>query len=698
MKVNVVAIMIAAVCVLAALLCSCAAEAEPSADPGGVQSAEPSAENPFNYEGPPDVLGSMGHGIDLPDGGESVVTYDGGELKLPYYVTGSGSGKNIGLLVYMNGVPQPYRIDGEGEYAYMHIFDLQNDDEKYRFDLSFVPAAGSAGETVRATIASIYYPQFKPDMVNSSGYGFYQGAASAGYDIIFKADPPEDGAYVSADVLLENVAVSNELMTEEFIERNLESGGLTSGGQSPLDRLDTEVLTFISYDGEKVYDNLDMTGRDTVRVAFELCGVPGTTLQVSFYANHAPLGDGTADCWEITLEKGKVARVEADVRVSELGDITTFYAAAVSGGGRSEFIKSSSLAFVRQSGSGADVSAPPAEASPSGTPLDLADVMDGSVRALWYGEGSEILIRKTDGLCLYDLASGMVIAEGSLPELTGAEYFPTEGGFCAVGEAASGGAASVALGEGARGETVCVFLDSTLAETDRFALTDPTGEGRHIMSYAVSPDGRHVAFSIMDGGIYLLARDGGEAALLRTVDAGHREENGGLTLVTNMWFGEDSSRVIFAGGSCFGSVGIDGSGFACASFEDFDAQGAVGYAGGKLFFNENFFVASGAMAIADMNDLSYTVFGHSAQEGRGDLYVSRDGEYFVTTAYDGGLTVRIYGAEDDSLRLEYTITDDDSAVFGGAPNVVLMDDLELCLVKLGGYADVPARVVTLSFE
>ena len=156
--------------------------------------------------------------------------------------------------------------------------------------------------------------------------------------------------------------------------------------------------------------------------------------------------------------------------------------------------------------------------------------------------------------------------------------------------------------------------------------------------------------------------------------------------------------MIFAGGSCFGSVGIDGSGFACASFEDFDAQGAVGYAGGKLFFNENFFVASGAMAIADMNDLSYTVFGHSAQEGRGDLYVSRDGEYFVTTAYDGGLTVRIYGAEDDSLRLEYTITDDDSAVFGGAPNVVLMDDLELCLVKLGGYADVPARVVTLSFE
>ncbi len=697
MKANVIAILVAAACVLAALLCGCAAETGPSASPAS-QSTEPSAENPFDYEGPPDVLGSMGHGIDLPDGGESVVTYDGGELSIPYYVTGSGSGKNIGLLVYMNGVPQPYRIDGEGEYAYMHIFDLQNDDEKRRFDLSFIPAAGSSGETVRATVASIYYPQFKPDMVNSSGYGFYQGAASAGYDIIFNADPPEGGASAPADVLLENVAVSNELMTEEFIERNLESGGLTSGGKSPLDRLDTEVMTFVTYDGEKVYDNLDTTGRDSVRVAFELCGVPGTTLQVSFYADHAPLGDGTADCWEITLEKGKVARVEADVRVSELEDITTFYAVAVSGEGRSEFIKSSSLAFVRQGGSGADVSAPPAEASPDGTPLDLEEVMDGSVRALWYGEGGEILIRKTDGLCLYDLASGTVVAEGSLPELTGAEYFPTVGGFCAVGEAASGGEASVSLGAGERGETVCVFLDSTLAETDRLSLTDPTGEGRHIMSYAVSPDGRHVAFSIMDGGIYLLNRDGGEAELLRTVDAEHREENGGLALVTNMWFDEDSSRVIFAGGSCFGSVGIDGSGFACASFEDFDSQGAVGYAGGKLFFNENFFVASGAMAIADMNDLSYTVFKHSAQEGRGDLYVSRDGGYFVTTAYDGELTVRIYGTEDDSLRLEYTITDDDSAVFGGAPDVVLVDDLKLCLVKLGGYADVPARVVVLSFE
>lgn len=692
------------VCLLISLLSGCGT----TQNSGGDEIQD----NPFDYEGPSEILGSISHRGNWPEREEGKpLEYNGGEIAVPYCAKGDGTGKNVGFLLFIDGIPQPYKLNGEGEYGYMHPFSLKEDNVEEQFTFNFVPVTGKAGDTLTFTVANIFNAGFEPDMINSSNFGLYGSALSTINFIHFSADSETGNQDALLLKALSKVAVTNELMTAQFAEENLgpQIGMTTGDGKTREDKLDESVFMFDTYDGEPELNDLDVTGRDTLHVAVDLCGIPGLTYRVAFFADNAPLSNAENCYWEVTLEKGKVARVEADLELSVLEGVTTFYAIACANDGEDEdtqglgFFKTGSLPIWSQDKLDASESQSDGNQTESSTPAgkvtDTPDTMDETVRSLWYGQGDTVLVRKSDTLCLVDMTTGKVLAEGLVPDLKNVTYHPVDGGFCAVGETGGSGGTS-ALMQAGSGETatICVFFDSTLSETDRFSLSALTGEDKHIMCTAISPDGRYAAFSIMNDGIYLYSRGTDKVTLLRDLTRGHRAENSGITMVTGLWFHEDASKLVFADNAHFGSVGLNGKNFVCAGFDSFDPQGAVGYAGGKAFFNENFFTASGAMAVADVDGLTSVIYKHSAREGSGDLYVSHDGGYFATAAFDGSLTVRIYGTEDDRVHLEYTVTDENEDVFNAAPGILILDDLKLCLVKLGGFSDVPARVELLSFE
>lgn len=699
-----------AVCLLISLLSGCGTR-ETGVDTGDDQDDGTQA-NPFDYQGPPEVLGAVQHQGEWSGVLEGApLEYTGGEAEMPYSAECSGSGKNMGFVLFVDGIPQPYRLNGQGEYAYMHPFALKEDDVREYFTFNFVPVTGKAGDTLSLVTMDMFNAGFEPDMVNSSNFGLYGGAVTAHYEIHLSAEPERDAQLPGPLRAISNVSVTSELMTDGFVDRYLAADvGMSVDGESREDTLEENVYMFDTYDGNTELNDLEVTGKDTLRIAVDMCGIPGLTYRLYVFADHVPLTDGEDQVWELTLEKGKVARLEADLDLRALPEaVTTFYFTAVlvendfdAETSIYDFMKTGSLPIwdadrldAGASQSGADQ----AGGTSAGTVEDTPEAMDETVRSLWYGQGDTVLVRKSDKLCLVDMKSGQVLAEGPVPDLKSVTVHPVDGGFCVVGETEGGGGAA-ALTEAGTGEidTVCVFLDSALSETDRFSLSALAGEDRNIMCTAVSPDGRYAAFSVMNDGIYLYARDNDKVTLLRDLTNEHREENGGVTMATGLWFNGDSSKLIFADNSHFGSVGLDGEGFVCAGLDDFDPQGPVGYAGGKLLFNENFFTASGAMAVADVDDLTHVIYNHSAREGSGDLYISRDGGYFATTAFEnGGITLRIYGTADDGKVLEYAFTDDNEDVFNSF-GVVIFDDLKKCVVKLGGYSDVPARVVTLSFE
>ena len=87
-----------------------------------------------------EILGWLRHGVKDPildsNGIRAIYEYQGDKFELKYQVVASGAAKNVGFLLFLDGLPQPYWVNGEGELDYMHLFRLEEDDQEFSF--SFV--------------------------------------------------------------------------------------------------------------------------------------------------------------------------------------------------------------------------------------------------------------------------------------------------------------------------------------------------------------------------------------------------------------------------------------------------------------------------------------------------------------------------------------------------------------------------------
>lgn len=151
-------------------------------------------QNPLEIEGEETVMmGAVSHGFfnpNLDEDGEMLpLNYNGEELKVEYTVNASGKAKNIGFLIFVDGLPQPYKINNtEGSYKFMHTSDLDKDDKDTRLTFIFTPVTGKQGDTLSISITSIYNPTFYPDMKETSTYGSYHAALETRSSLFFTKD------------------------------------------------------------------------------------------------------------------------------------------------------------------------------------------------------------------------------------------------------------------------------------------------------------------------------------------------------------------------------------------------------------------------------------------------------------------------------------------------------------------------------
>ena len=111
---------LALVCLLAG--CSAPQASDPATDESDNLDAY------FEEEPADNEMGSAEFGLQDPI--DTVYTYDGKPLEIPFSITGASSGKTteIGVLLFVDGVAQPYSAvyeDGtELEESYMQVFNL----------------------------------------------------------------------------------------------------------------------------------------------------------------------------------------------------------------------------------------------------------------------------------------------------------------------------------------------------------------------------------------------------------------------------------------------------------------------------------------------------------------------------------------------------------------------------------------------
>ena len=288
-------------------------------------------EDPFAGAEEEGDLGFLSHGEANPARADdqSVLPYEykGGEFVLDYQFSAEGKMDSIGFLLFLDGKPQAYKVDDTGaEYEYLHCFRISEKHEE-KFSFVFTPDTGKKGDTLNMTVMSVTRPDFRPDMKETSSYGWYHQSFERVLKLHFNEDAPDgDSAGGESIAAFRDVRISEEKITSSFVENELVKAGWNG---VTMDTLDNGVYWTIVYDGESVYDNIDLTGKDTLTLRYTLCGTAGARYGISFFLDHKPIYFEEAVSYDVTLSKGNVWVIEATIDTAKLDGFHTFYATAV---------------------------------------------------------------------------------------------------------------------------------------------------------------------------------------------------------------------------------------------------------------------------------------------------------------------------------------------------------------------------------
>lgn len=126
-----------------------------------------SGENPFTSQGGgEEPQYAYGFGISEP-AYEVDMVYSGEPVQGTYYIDCLGSDMTAGILMFVNGIPQPYQAKDQPE-RYMHVHQVPSG-ELVSVPFSFTPVCGKAGQALSVRFVSILNPDIRP---TSSNYIF----------------------------------------------------------------------------------------------------------------------------------------------------------------------------------------------------------------------------------------------------------------------------------------------------------------------------------------------------------------------------------------------------------------------------------------------------------------------------------------------------------------------------------------------
>lgn len=253
-------------------------------------------------------FGAIGHGFSdksLKNEKGVYQVYSGGELHISYQITARGfvSENGIGLLLLLDGQPQPYRISEDGETRYMHVFQF---DEGGRKDVELIltPVTGKAGDTLELNGFHVINPTYYP---SEEVIGFMQTAGStySGTQLVFQADPPAvELLPVTERVLAQSVEMV-ELTSEEIMGASSQS-------------LQESVTFRYSSDHPTLSGNIyGITKDKPLILTGEIFGAPAVEWSLIVYVDHQPVSVIPENRIAFHTENGKKTVVTMTLDMSD---------------------------------------------------------------------------------------------------------------------------------------------------------------------------------------------------------------------------------------------------------------------------------------------------------------------------------------------------------------------------------------------
>lgn len=252
------------------------------------------------------------------ENGLRYLEYTDGELAVPYQINATGAmfADGVGLLLFLNGVPQPYHTDTYEEVRYLHTFyGDERGDISQRFDFCFTPVTGQAGETLELYVLSITNPNCEPSERPPFAYTFGSGAhwerlhfAAAPKDT---PEPPVPQYPLSYTVEYKDVTYSDIAgWSEEELLNNTEyrfsiNGVADHGGK------------------RTVYQ---VTPEEPVQMQFSLWGSSRAKFGLSFFVDNQPVSLNGAMSIPMEIREGQKTIVELTLTLPEFDGDAAVYA------------------------------------------------------------------------------------------------------------------------------------------------------------------------------------------------------------------------------------------------------------------------------------------------------------------------------------------------------------------------------------
>ena len=220
--------------------------------------------------------------------------YQGGILEIPYIFFGGRVDSEVGLLIFIDGVVQPYFISGLEELPdYMHIFNIEANSEKV-YMLNIIPTAGVAGDYLQLNFVCIDFPSL-------------DGSDAAMLD-------------------LQNMSATIS-WTLAFLENSPYNHGLPSYKKAEI----VDVFIEGNYDGSDFYFEIDNESENpnSIRIIAykERSGIYRTTI---FINNSPVIIDGSNNFFEYNASRNQRLIYEFEINIENLNNINIIYAISIS--------------------------------------------------------------------------------------------------------------------------------------------------------------------------------------------------------------------------------------------------------------------------------------------------------------------------------------------------------------------------------
>lgn len=240
--------------------------------------------------------------------------YTGGELHIHYGITTTGNlgDAGIGILLILDGEPQPYKTAEDDEYRYVHTF-CPGAGEKMTVELILTPVTGKEGDTLELTAFHILNPDYYPD---EQVIGMMQtnGSVWSSTQLVFQATPPA----------VQPMEETERIKSQTITYTDLTSDDIDGWSSEDLNReYSFAFTTDHAADAANIYG---VSPGENLLVHTEVFGATAVRWSLILYVNHKPVSVLSEHQMNFSTKSGQKTIIETVLSMDDFDGEAILYA------------------------------------------------------------------------------------------------------------------------------------------------------------------------------------------------------------------------------------------------------------------------------------------------------------------------------------------------------------------------------------